>query len=231
MERVVFVDIDGTLTDKNNRVPARVVEALEELERDGFIIVLSSGNAYPIAYGLARYLTASGWVIAENGGVYGRDEEMRTVVLCEKEELEELVDLHLRDYLRDSWQNIFRLVDLAYHPQAGKSVEEAVSVARAVLEPRGYEVLDSGYAIHIHPVGVNKGAAIPEVLEMMGVEEAVTFAVGDSEVDISMFERVDYPIVLGNAPPHVKKYGKIVVEKGFADGFLEAQRIIRKKNL
>lgn len=231
MERVVFVDIDGTLTDKNDKIPAKVVEALEELEKDGFIVVLASGNAYPIAYGLARYLATSGWVIAENGGVYGRGGDIRTVVLCEKEELEELVDLHLRDYLRDSWQNIFRFVDLAYHPQVGKSVEEAVSVSRAVLEPRGYEVLDSGFAIHIHPVGVNKGAAIPDLLEMMGIDKAVTFAVGDSEVDIAMFERVDYPIVLGNAPDHVKKYGKIIVDKGFAEGFLEAQRIIREIKL
>ena len=229
MERVVFVDIDGTLTDRSDKIRSRVVEALERLEKEGFLVVLASGNAYPIAYGLARYLPTSGWVIAENGGVYGRGGNYRAVALCEKEELEEIVRTHLSGYLRESWQNVFRFVDLAYHPAPGVSVEEALSAARGFLEPRGYEVLDSGFAIHIHPEGVNKGSAIPHLLEMMGVGEAKTFAIGDSEVDTAMFQRVDLAIALENAPVGVKRHAKIVTSGGYCEGFLEAVDMLLEK--
>ena len=218
----MFADIDGTMTDERDKIPPATVEALLKLERAGVAVVPSSGNAYPIAYAVARYMPGPGWAVGENGGVYGLGGNYRLSAEPIGEDVKKLIREKLSGVLVESWQNRFRHVDLAFHPAPGVAVEDAVAEARRLLEPLGLEVLDSGFAIHIHRVGVNKGTAIPLVLEAMGVGDAYVVAVGDSEVDLGMFRAADYSIALGNAPPHVKEEASLVVEDGFSYGFVEA---------
>ncbi len=222
----MFADIDGTMTDERDKIPPATVEALARLEEAGIPVVPSSGNAYPIAYTVARYMPGPGWAVGENGGVYGLRGDYRLAAQPIREELRRIVHERLQGVLVESWQNEFRYVDLAFHPARGFTPEEAVERARRVLEPLGYEVLNSGYAIHIHRRGVSKGAVIPLVVEAMGLEDAYIVAIGDSEVDADMFRAADFSIALGNAAPRVKRLAKMSVEKGFAEGFIEAVKVI-----
>jgi len=225
----VFADIDGTMTDERDKITPSVVEALARLEKAGVQVVPASGNAYPIAYTVARYMPGPGWAVGENGGVYGLRGDYKLAGEPVREELRRIIREKLPGVLVESWQNEFRYVDLAFHPAPGLSPGEAVREARRVLEPHGFEVLNSGYAIHVHRRGVNKGAAIPLVLEAMGVSDALVVAVGDSEVDVAMFEAADLSIALGNSPPGVREKASIRLEEGFAEGFVRAAQIILEK--
>lgn len=60
--------------------------------------------------------------------------------------------------------------------------------------------------------GTSKGKAITILTDYLKVDIANTIGIGDSQNDISMFETVGVPIVMGNANEELKKMGKIVVD-------------------
>jgi Cof subfamily protein (haloacid dehalogenase superfamily) len=53
--------------------------------------------------------------------------------------------------------------------------------------------------LELLPEGVNKGAALKELVKMLQVEELYTIAIGDNSNDITMLEQADRGIAVGNA--------------------------------
>ena len=45
MHKIVFFDIDGTLLDRENRIPASALDAIERLKQNGVRIALATGRA------------------------------------------------------------------------------------------------------------------------------------------------------------------------------------------
>ncbi len=66
--------------------------------------------------------------------------------------------------------------------------------------------------------GVDKGAAIAKLLEYMGRGVEGTFAIGDSENDLSMLAAVETSVAMGNALPHVKEQADYVTAPVNEDG-------------
>ena len=143
-------------------------------------------------------------------------------------EYRRLVREELAGVLVESWQNRFRLVDMAFHPAEGLSPEEAVERARRALEPRGFEVQYSGWAIHVHRRGVDKGAGLVEACKMLGLDPRQAIAVGDSEVDRPMLEAAGLAVAVGNAPRELREAADIVTREGYYRGFLEALQLLEE---
>ena len=229
MFRCLAVDVDGTLTDERGLIRHEVVEALERLAERGVHVVLVSGNAYPLLHALAYYLPVTKLVVAENGGVVGYRSRYRLLGSeGDGEEIRRLVREELAGVLVESWQNRFRLVDMAFHPAEGLSPEEAVERARRALEPRGFEVQYSGWAIHVHRRGVDKGAGLVEACRMLGLDPRQAIAVGDSEVDRPMLEAAGLAVAVGNAPRELREAADIVTREGYYRGFLEALQLLEE---
>jgi len=221
MMTAVFIDVDWTLTDFNRKIGSRVVHVLERLVERGLLVSLASATAYPIAYGLARYLPSSGIVVAENGGVVGFDNTFYVLGRIDKERVIRVAMEELECCLEDSWQNMFRLVDIAFVVKKGVDPSVAVSRARSVFGKLGFEVMYSGVAVHVHPPGINKGFGVRKVLELMGKTPDRIIAIGDSEVDIDMFEVADFTACPSHAPEEVKRRADYVASKPYSDGFIE----------
>lgn len=226
MRVLVLTDIDLTLTDARRRISSRVVAAMEELEKAGLPVVLASANAFPITYSLARYLPTSGWVISENGGVVGNGELLRTAVDFDTQRLRPVILELLSGVLEDSWQNAYRRVDLTFRIKEGVDPRVAVQRARESLRPLGLEVSFSIVAVHVHPPGVDKGRGVEILLEMLGERPERIVAIGDSEVDVSMFEKADFSIALANSPDEVKARASYVTSEPYGEGFVEAARLL-----
>ncbi len=69
--RAVFTDIDGTLTDPEGRIAARVFEAIEAARDEGLSVVPITGRPAGWADMIARTWPVDG-VVGENGGLYFR---------------------------------------------------------------------------------------------------------------------------------------------------------------
>ena len=226
------VDLDGTLTDEHGVIHHEVVEALERLKSKGVKVLIVTGASYPAAITLAYYLPVTRLAVAENGGVVGFRDNYRLLAPPEdKRFILEVAGQKLRGVLASSWQNMFRFVDVAFHPAPGVSSADAVKRAAEVFEPLGFEVVDSGWAIHVHRKGVNKARGLLAACEILNLDPRCTAAIGDSEVDGPMFEVASVSVALGNAPRQLKAKATYTVQGCCHVGFLEALKLLEEKEL
>jgi Cof subfamily protein (haloacid dehalogenase superfamily) len=106
---------------------------------------------------------------------------------------------------------------------------DAVAAATAELDGAfavvsGTIPLPVGNSSEIAPVGVNKGAAILELLAHVGVDPADAIGIGDNWNDAEMFEVCGTSVAMGNAVPGVRELADQVTtpidEDGIRNAFL-----------
>jgi len=84
------------------------------------------------------------------------------------------------------------------------------------------EVLDTGFAIHLHPPGISKGEAFSHLASLLGLTTLDFLAVGDAENDIDLLRRAGIGVAVGNAHPDLASSADRIMEKEYGDGFVEA---------
>ncbi len=99
--------------------------------------------------------------------------------------------------------------------------------AQAVIQVQGLDVrvLDTGFAIHLQPPGVSKGAAMRELAVEMGIPTSEILAIGDSENDIEMLEAAGVGVAVANATPATRMAADVVTSRPHGDGFVEAVKM------
>jgi hypothetical protein len=65
--KVIFVDIDKTLTDNNRQVPAKNSEVIKKAVQQGIMVVLCSGRDFSYTEEKSKEANASNYIIASNG--------------------------------------------------------------------------------------------------------------------------------------------------------------------
>lgn len=213
----IVIDVDGTITDKDNTLDLNAIEMLRKLKRDlGLKMILASGNAYPVLMGLARYIGGIDYVIAENGGVIGLNGEIE--VIGDKrigEKAREIIKGELGDILIESWQCMYRLVDFSFKVKPGIEWEYAYKKTMEVLSkmiPEAKAVF-SGVAIHVSDRRVNKGVALKRVMEKWNLKRENVMAIGDSDVDVEMLMEAGFSVAVANASENAKRVAKIITRK------------------
>lgn len=71
---------------------------------------------------------------------------------------------------------------------------------------------NKSYYCDINITEVSKGNAAKELIKYLNINNDDTMAIGDSENDISLFENVNFSIVMKNATEEMKKKGSIITE-------------------
>ena len=70
--------------------------------------------------------------------------------------------------------------------------------------------------------GVSKGKALLELADYLGIPADNTFAIGDSDNDLSMIESAKYGIAMGNATAEIKKASSYITTNYDSLGFAKA---------
>ena len=84
------------------------------------------------------------------------------------------------------------------------------------------QVIDTGYAIHLQSLGVNKGTALLALAKDMGLHPSDFLAIGDSLNDLQMLKTAGMGITVANAHPGIKAVAAYVSEKEYGSGFVDA---------
>lgn len=74
-------------------------------------------------------------------------------------------------------------------------------------------------AIDVLPKGVSKGAGIKQFIEKMGTSNIETYAFGDQNNDISMFNAVDFSISMKHGSEELKQIASYIAQS--TEGVLE----------
>lgn len=216
--QLVATDIDGTLTDAELHLHSPVVASLQRLEAHGLPVMLATANAMPVGWALKTYMGVSGPLIAENGGVIMRGEEVE-VLGDRRLALEAFGELRKRfPGLEESFTNRFRSVGVSMRATGG------FGVLRGFVEEHYPELrlMDSRYNYHLIDRKVSKGVALTRVVKMLGLDLGRVVALGDSDVDVSMFELVGFSVAVGNGSEEAKRHASRVTTASFGEGFVEA---------
>ena len=234
--KALFLDVDGTLTvdRKGYELELDAVRDLKLAVRRGIIVSLVSSNALPIVVGLARYIGLNGPVIGESGAlVYSQ--QWGIVELGDRPAREpyRAVLSEFSECVEGSWQNLFRVYDLAL-----KIRSECRSEERRVFERvksfvesgyPGFTVEYSGYALHVHSASVSKRRAVLYVLERLGVSPEEAGGVGDSLVDASFLSVLGYSAAVSNADEELKRVVKYTLSNPSGRGVVEfIERILSR---
>ena len=68
----------------------------------------------------------------------------------------------------------------------------------------------SPFTLEVVSKGVNKGAAVFKLAELLNIPESNTAAIGDYYNDVEMLKRVAHPVCCGQAPDDIKKLSEYV---------------------
>jgi len=212
------VDIDGTLTGRDQAVAPEAMTVLREWPAP---VVVATGKAFPFPVALCQYTGIEACVIAENGGA---------VFVGQTDELvfggdPEAVDAFVAEYRERGHSLGWGDVDLA---NRWRETEVAVSLDQPrdpldeLAEKHGLVVIDTGYAYHVKSPGVDKGTGLRAVAEQLGHDPAEFLAVGDSINDVPTFELAGESVAVANADDHAAAAADWQTDAKYADGFLEA---------
>ena len=98
--------------------------------------------------------------------------------------------------------------------------EDVISILSSDPE---LEVISSGPNLFdVMRSGVSKGGALLSLAGYLGIPSQNTFAIGDSDNDISMIESAEYGIAVGNATEGVKAAASYITANYDSLGFAKA---------
>ena len=98
--------------------------------------------------------------------------------------------------------------------------EETLSLVRAV---EGLEIVSSAGGFYdIMKEGNSKGDGLLRVADILGVPHDMTFAIGDSENDLSMLQSAKYGIAMKDSDPRLLKAASYITGTCEKDGFAKA---------
>jgi len=219
--KALLTDIDGTITDPTRRISTGSIETIRSLVDSGIEVVLASGNTSCFMDALSKMIGTKGTFIAENGGVFRIGFTGPLVIRGDQATIKTALTLVQAHFQKqgislDLYSPTYRFSDLAF---ARTVPAEEV---RLVLQDEPVQVIDTGYAIHLQSPGINKGTALGELAQQMGLVPADFLAIGDSLNDIQMLKTAGIGITVANAHPDTKAVAQYVAGKEYGDGFVEA---------
>jgi len=225
--KLVMTDVDGTLTSADDTIGPDVFDAVQRLEQLGIIVGLVSGRTLPELDSLARRFQTSGPIIAENGAVARRrpTAELAEMGHSRQPALNALGKLKalFPDAIREREDNAERLVDVVFW---------ADGVPRETLLNHlgDIQVVDSGYIMHLMPLGISKGETLLGLLDGMSTEEVVVF--GDSATDLSLFELFPNSVLIRNPrlvpelTDDVERAARYIAGIPLGEGFVQVAQYI-----
>lgn len=211
------VDVDGTITEDGN-VDLEAMSMLRWLSDSGVKVILVSGRSAWELLTLANLGGLTRVAVAENGGVVALS-PIKMVALADKYEV-----MSGYEYLSSSVEGV-KLRET--FPRLTELVIERtfdLSLGNRVLKEGGFELelRDSTYAYHLESKKVDKGKGLLVALKHLGMEGKDFVAIGDSDVDVDMFEVCGYSVAMGNGTEAAKISADYVANGRSATGLKDA---------
>lgn len=246
---IVFFDLDGTLLNDKTQLDPEVIDAITQLKANDVLPVIATGrNIFEIKNVLKQtqidtLVSANGAFIVLNGKPVDVTEIPRDVI----KRLAALVKKHDDAYatLNNQTDRINRMNDNV------KKVYHYINSPVPIIDPTFWQLYpvhmmliiatnendsdytdsfkdeltffrQTPYSIDVVGPGVSKKAGIQTLISRSEFKNVPTYAFGDGNNDLPMFEVVDHTVAMGNGLKPVKEAAEFVttanVDHGIVNG-------------
>ena len=235
-KKLIFLDIDGTLTlPGHNEPPQSALEAIRAAQKKGNLVFLCSGRNPGMLAPLLQY--GFDGVVACAGGYVTVGEELIYDMPMTGEEMELAVEkLHeegvfctieckdgaFGDENLGEFLEKYKVVIMCLHPEQLVPAREALEdrynfVVQEITDPAhkciNGELINRKY---------DKGRAILRVCDHLGVPVSDTYGFGDSMNDLEMIQTVGTSVCMANGAEALKKISDVVCPSVEEDGLAKA---------
>ncbi|WP_226683024.1 Cof-type HAD-IIB family hydrolase [Sutcliffiella horikoshii] len=245
--KIVFFDIDGTITHhEDGSISERTKAAIQALKDKGIIVVAATGRPLSMCeeireLGIDTFITA-------NGGYAKHLEEVVHKIPLNKKVMEEVVQFASEQNHGLSFYTEGFHMNEVEEPRISQALKETLGV----LGLEDFSVMDHSkeqevylmclfaaeemmdpykerfphltfrrwhpFILNVLQEDVSKSVAIMKILNYFGIEKSDAVAFGDGENDIDMLELVGYGIAMGNGSNRLKSVADFVTKKSSEDG-------------
>ncbi len=229
-DMIVF-DVDGTLLDFDG-FHNELVELSRRLDRQVMPVSLASGRTLPNVTPIRQSLGASGFIVAENGGmVWDSGEGFAIQSLADGSRARQaaewlatkIEDLDPRGIESNRWRETeWCLKETDSH--------ESIRDLLAESEWSDLNVETTGFAVHISKPGLTKASGLKIALEQRGIDPKRVIACGDAPNDIPMFTMVGLSVSVSDEFPEVLHAADLVTEAKGKYGAIELIKSLLDRN-
>lgn len=236
-QKLIFFDIDGTLYDRQHRIPQTTHAAIRQLQEAGHTLAIATGRApYNIQEvmadtGITNFVAFNGQYVVYNAEVIyrnpldvhtltqlealARENDHPMVFLGEKEAVS---NIRHHDHITDSMGSI-----KLEHPRFEDEYFKHHDIFQALLfqDSDTDDVYDDQYPLikfyrwhefsrDVVPSNGSKAEGIRKFAEKLGFSQQDVIAVGDGNNDFEMIEWAGTGIAMGNAVEGLKQIADFV---------------------
>ncbi len=230
--KLIAIDMDGTLLNKNNEVSSYTKEVIKRAQNKGIQIVLSTGRPLVFCYNYHLELGLTTDLVTANGAqVWTSDKQLLAEHTFKSEIAEELWrygDMNAY-YMwmvatKEMFRNSSRPINFHEHDWIKLGFgrlnnEQKESVLEKVIEYPELEITSSSTSnIEVNDRNVNKASGLKVICERLGITFDNMIAIGDSLNDKSMIEVAQIGVAMDNAIPEIKKTADVITDSNESDG-------------
>ena len=255
MKKIVFIDVDGTIYKSHQTlIDESISEALKELSEHADIY-LATGRCLSVTAPLGDALKYFKGYVLSNGAFVVKDQNVILNEVIKPNDLVSLIEtaktLNLNVGLITNdlvYVNEYtQVVDLALSPYLPNSVIDLhgyqfdltkeynmawcfntkAEIAKFKAMCPAFDVFNWGeVGGDIIIKDVSKAHGIKHLLASLNEKDIITYAIGDSNNDLEMFDLVDVAICMQNGSPDAKMKAKYITESIYDAGFEKATKRI-----
>lgn len=218
MIRLLVLDVDGTMTDRERRISPEVVKAVPRVQDSGVTVSLVSGNVIPVMYALKTYLGINGPVLGENGGIM-LDGNVITKFFSPDVPREFYSMMSHEISVSEILTNRWRETSVAFEGER-ESIASFMGNVQEHWKSR-IQVVDSRYAWHIMNREQGKDFAVRKLSEMYNVGHDEILVCGDSDNDLAMYEAPVRKATMANGTGRIKEQCEYVSPYSHGEGLVD----------
>lgn len=239
--KIIFVDIDWTIFDQNKAsFDIESMEVLKKAQENGYLVYIATARPYHsvMFLKLFDYITPDGMITSNGSAIFDNDNliyglEIPTKVVknvCKVAVKHHMnVEItgpksrftyskrmkHIEDLYKTFYDEIPQYQKFDGGPVitmmvAGPSKWDEEILAELPKTLFHYRFDELGMDISASPT--QKGHAVEICLKNLGISKENALSIGDSDLDITMFQNTKYSIAVGNAKDHIKEKATFVAD-------------------